>query len=515
LSAMWYYCTQPDGKDLCLYGRYDNNAKKPETPELWQDDSYGYRFCSVLQNDTDWQNYASDFWPGLAGRAWINLNNKWQWGNVTAAISDETTRNMFSYSLQMTGEPQEVIMQSESGSFHAMICYKVDKDNLYVADPNYPGITDRKIEIVGKQFKPYNSGANRAEIDAGRTINYGHIMYMAKSTIINWSLIAQRWQEFKNGTIGNDKFPQYEIVYQDEKNNWVILPAGYKSNNKKISLGIKKLTGADPLANTFYRDGAILPSNEIALKTGANEIGVYVTSKNESVDFKYVTINYQAEETTAPVVNTPLPYTAAHCNLTLGYNFGDWCKSNTWGGTERNNINEVPITWNGLNFSGKKQQKPNYGTGTEMLEISGSLSAIPKPDKKPVNLTLTYKSTWDKGDANFAYSGSMTYTITNIPVYIVAMTNQEGHWRLDPWPPENKGKALQKYLTNLTFKYNEKYIGNPNTRPKTQKDQSWTYTDTTCVDYAGTDSTGTYRFGTELTVGLRSPTNWQTKTDIK
>ena len=141
------------------------------------------------------------------------------------------------------------------------------------------------------------------------------------------------------------------------------------------------------------------------------------------------------------------------------------------------------------------------------------MSAVPKPDKKPLNLTLTYKSTWDHNYRSFHWVGSMSYSITNIPVYIVAMTNQEGHWRLDPWPPENKGTALQKYLSNLTLKYSEKYIGNPATRNKTQKDQSWTYTDTTCVDYAGTDKNGTFRNGTELTIFIRSPLNWQTKTD--
>lgn len=35
LTALWYYCTQPDGKDMCLYGRYDNNGNQPATPDLW------------------------------------------------------------------------------------------------------------------------------------------------------------------------------------------------------------------------------------------------------------------------------------------------------------------------------------------------------------------------------------------------------------------------------------------------------------------------------------------------
>ena len=45
LTAMWYYYTQPDGKDLTLNGRYDNNGNKPATPDLcgtihWASDSF-------------------------------------------------------------------------------------------------------------------------------------------------------------------------------------------------------------------------------------------------------------------------------------------------------------------------------------------------------------------------------------------------------------------------------------------------------------------------------------------
>jgi hypothetical protein len=58
VSAMWYYSKQPDGKDLTLYGRYDNNGDKPATPAFQLDDSLGYRLASMVQTDMDWSSWA-------------------------------------------------------------------------------------------------------------------------------------------------------------------------------------------------------------------------------------------------------------------------------------------------------------------------------------------------------------------------------------------------------------------------------------------------------------------------
>ena len=63
-----------------------------------------------------------------------------------------------------------------------MIVYKIVGNALYVADPNYPGNTDRKIIYYSgeKKFKPYNSGANRKEIEKGNGIAFERIYYAEK-----------------------------------------------------------------------------------------------------------------------------------------------------------------------------------------------------------------------------------------------------------------------------------------------------------------------------------------------
>ncbi|MDO8530863.1 MAG: hypothetical protein Q7T26_01650, partial [Dehalococcoidia bacterium] len=142
LTALWYYVTQPDGKDLTLYGRYDNNRVTPETPGIWEDDSYGYRFASVIQADTKWDSFANTLFNNLAG------------------LDDEMTLKAFTYAVQVTGEPQYVGIRSSLGGGHAMIAYRIKDNQLYIADPNYPGNNDRRIEFVNGKFKPYNSGAN-------------------------------------------------------------------------------------------------------------------------------------------------------------------------------------------------------------------------------------------------------------------------------------------------------------------------------------------------------------------
>jgi len=91
LSAMWYYYNQPDGKDLCLYGRYDNNGNQPATPSFWQDDSLAIRFCSVIQSDPgDTLNFVNKLWNNLGGINWIKQNNTWKIVEVPG-LSDEST----------------------------------------------------------------------------------------------------------------------------------------------------------------------------------------------------------------------------------------------------------------------------------------------------------------------------------------------------------------------------------------------------------------------------------------
>ena len=287
LTALWYYCERPDGVDPFLWGLYDKNGKEPATPDLWADDSYGYRFASTVHEDINWSSFENDFMFELRG------------------ASDELAFKAFAYGMQLTGEPQEVGIYSSAGGGHDMICYRVDRGNLYIADPNYPGNTERRIEYSNGSFKPYNSGANAAEIEAGNGKAYETIQYCAKTATIDWARIAARWNEFKAGTIGNDRFPAYQIVVVDDENNAEPLVDGYVSELKKIRI---RVDANVPLGTKVYRNGVKVDrdaNGKYELADGNNVIGVEIwgdvnndpqNRQWQYIDFQYINVQYGEEE---------------------------------------------------------------------------------------------------------------------------------------------------------------------------------------------------------------------------
>jgi hypothetical protein len=298
--AQWYFLTKPDGTDAQLYNRYDNNDNQPKTPDLWMDDSYGYRLCSVVQKDyvtaTNKLDNEEEKWLALTGITYTHtlVNNIIKWEKQESpGLGDNFTRCLFAYGILVTGQPQQIGIFSNAGGGHSMLVYRADKENLYIADPNYPGNTDRRITYTNETFMPYNSGANGDEIAKGNGKAYEKIVFYPVSAMLAKDKIAQRWAEFKDGTIGNDVFPAYQLKYKDEKGTYQELKDGKTTNQKIFDANA---TGANV---SFYRDGEKLPFDDdfnISLKPGKNLLGIYITknvgSDSEYVDFKYLTVIY-------------------------------------------------------------------------------------------------------------------------------------------------------------------------------------------------------------------------------
>ena len=129
IAAMWYYYAKPDGEEACLYGRYDKNGNQPATPDLWWDDSLGYRLCSVVQEDYK-SNFADGFWFNLSGKAFVLKNNKWVITDIPG-LGDEIRYYMVAYSILATHEPQLVRIRRVDGA-HTMVVYKIIGNALYV-----------------------------------------------------------------------------------------------------------------------------------------------------------------------------------------------------------------------------------------------------------------------------------------------------------------------------------------------------------------------------------------------
>ncbi|MEI7741749.1 MAG: hypothetical protein WCJ29_04550 [bacterium] len=280
LSSLWYYTEQPDGKDLALYNRYDNNGDKPETPDLWEDDSLGYRFASTIQQDIDWNGFAFKLWRAQRG------------------VSDDLTWKLFSYSMQITGEPQLVGLTKVGG--HAMVAYRVKDGELFIADPNYPGDLTRRITFAAGKIDPYESGANFEEIKKGNSTRYDKVGFTGKTTIINWKDIAARWTEFKNKSIGRDRFPAYVMIQTDKDGKESSASDGMTSSAKLININASSQQ-ADGIFTNVYRDEKLLArdaAGNIALVPGNNKLGfaIYGIADGDPsyIDFKYLNVVFEA-----------------------------------------------------------------------------------------------------------------------------------------------------------------------------------------------------------------------------
>ena len=223
-----------------------------------------------------------------------------------AGISNEATWDLFAYSIQATHEPQLVGIWSADGGGHAMIVYRINGGNLYIADPNYPGNTDRRIIYSNGTFQPYNSGANATEIAKGNGEAYDNIQYYAESTVLPWDQITQLWTQFKNGTIGTigtNQFPTYNIYYEDSEGNEDALQDGYVSSNELIHIGVASPAAAEV---KIYREGVELQSDDngdYQLLPGNNKLGILIEGKAndqyEYVNFQYVNVVYNQTTTSS------------------------------------------------------------------------------------------------------------------------------------------------------------------------------------------------------------------------
>lgn len=240
LTAMFYDTNicQEQGEPH-LYGRFDNNLSEFKTPSFDFDDSWGWRFASVIQKELAWDSYSRKL-QMYAGKG-----------------RDPYTFAAFAFAMQLTGEPQFVCisgLQSSGGTTisgsHAVIAYRIENCRIYVADPNYPGQSDRFIVYDPEgTFMPYSSGANAQDIASGASFLYTKTWYLAKTSLIDYDLIQERYKDMLKGQIGQDLFPDYQIEYLSSvdpktgKEKWVTLKDELKLTSEDTEKAGKNLKG--------------------------------------------------------------------------------------------------------------------------------------------------------------------------------------------------------------------------------------------------------------------------------
>jgi len=335
LTMAWYYYNQYLGnKEARLNDRFDNNGLGL-TESFWQDDSYGYRFASVIQESITWNSWEFQYYLQMSDQ------------------DHEDIYNAFVYSMLLTGEPQfmGIFTQDSSGNRaggHALIAYKIDNGKIYVTDPNYPGKSDRYVTLQDRVFLPYSSGANANDIMTRGATSYNEILFVGKSALIDFNTIEQQYAKVLDKTIGNYEFPTISARYLSDYSNstttwsdvkgdinYSDIPAIIDQYKGIILIAVE--TGYDDVVYTIYKGteklfGPFTPDEdgyayfEVPLTSGKNDIGIQAdavyNNKLYYSDFFRINVNYTGSSGSS--VPSPSPSPSQISNYTPEYMVGTY-----------------------------------------------------------------------------------------------------------------------------------------------------------------------------------------------
>jgi hypothetical protein len=332
-TMMWYFTEQRQKNGApALNGRFDNNGRE-KTPLIARDNTLGYRFASVMQAKTSQKAY------------WENP------GSIISNVSDSNTFMEFKYSMLLTGEPQFVSI-FRTGGGHAIVCYEVSDNTLWIADPNYPG-KERMIQLNGSTLGPYTSGASSQDIKQNGVRIYPTINYVAKTAFFSWPTLATEYAKVQDGTIGNDLFPPYQleiIVYNDDGTKETFKIDGGK-NQKVQRIEVKgNKAGIWPKGDSYEAwagdvtvyspDGNVLEHtptkfNPVVLKEGSNMMAVELvsTTKKAWLGFDWIDLVYGSSKPATKAITTQAPPAGA-------YTMYRYAIKNPVGGPDQTCLNE-------------------------------------------------------------------------------------------------------------------------------------------------------------------------------
>jgi len=284
-AMMWYYVKKKQAQnEPSLFKLLDNDGGTP-TPKFWRDDTKAIKLASLLQNDFTITGVIRLMVFGV----------EIGFGSI---LTDRVTMNAFAYAIKLTHEPQYVGIYSGSTfppAGHAMVVYKVGSDAMFIADPNFPGDTTRRIKYNSREsiFEAYSS-ASRA---GGPGLDFSHIFYLAKSAMPTWPAVEGRWNEVIAGTIGNGKFPEFSIVAQNDNAEFVPLEDGFTvPRGGRLVVNIRS-PGFKNSFVIYNADGDPIPADantgSVDLPSGPQMIGINVLdyAKNRWAGFKWVKVN--------------------------------------------------------------------------------------------------------------------------------------------------------------------------------------------------------------------------------
>ena len=206
VGALWYFknIRQKNIEDSsnALHNLYDNNDLPFRTPDIWEDDTWLYRFASSVHLDVVNGSY-------LYGMMYAEeiMDPSGVLGNSI----DQNNWDAFYLSMMLTGRPQLIGIYSGGSFGHAMVAYGIKGNKLYVADPNYPG-QRRYLEFEIWNFEAYFSGTVFTDIDDGESVIYDEFYYLGEFSTVDEHKVEMRWKEVVNGVLSNEYFPYFQIL---------------------------------------------------------------------------------------------------------------------------------------------------------------------------------------------------------------------------------------------------------------------------------------------------------------
>ena len=278
MAAMWYYYEQKlQGKEQ-LFGRFST------LDNIWQDNAIGYRFCSVIHADLEWDGYMVSLFDKL-----IDKNQE----------LDKMKFYTIAGAMLVTGEPQGIGIYRQTGTYadgspkyggHDLICYQIapNEGKLFISDPNEPG-NGQTILLKNDKFEPYIAKEN----GNATSHPYPFVTYYAKTAYIEWDKIAKRYTELLDSSIGymspND-FPDYQILVK-HKDEYYEFWDGITINNDTLRCIVEcptaqvafNINGSKRIGYDVFNDAGNKivvyennAENYVLLKPGLNKLGFYV-----------------------------------------------------------------------------------------------------------------------------------------------------------------------------------------------------------------------------------------------
>ena len=288
ITAMYVY-GQHGGN---LYSLADNDQfPGSPSPNFWQDDAQGIIFGNYGQN------YYGSIFDVWHSELWLK------------GLDDAITYRCFAYSMSITGEPQYIRIDSNSGGAHAMVAYAIDEHQIFVYDPNYPAQEDRIVNFKGRtsgDFDPYYSGDNAEDIENGKGKSYDLITYASKSALVPNEGISDAYQKYLNHTLHKNDYAveSLELVLEDKDEKIIARSTNPKMvcAEKEVKLKFSRgtLNSNFELTAIFYNSSFERIEGMVTLNENEETmIGVYVLGKNGTkwdwIGFKWFSVEYSKQ----------------------------------------------------------------------------------------------------------------------------------------------------------------------------------------------------------------------------